>query len=75
MPLMLRDLTVMLAVDISASGDFGSGAQSKRELAAEYPGRRVRYTEAKGDFIDRVTEVAKRGSDERLEGNTPQEVA
>jgi uncharacterized protein (DUF58 family) len=30
-----RCLTLMLAVDLSASGDFGSGAQSKRELAAE----------------------------------------
>jgi len=30
-----RCLTVMLAVDLSASGDFGSGRQSKRELAAE----------------------------------------
>lgn len=30
-----RCLTVVLAVDMSASGDFGSGPQSKRELAAE----------------------------------------
>jgi len=30
-----RCLTVILAVDVSASGEFGSGAQSKRELAAE----------------------------------------
>ena len=30
-----RELTLMLMVDVSASGDFGSGAQSKRELAAE----------------------------------------
>lgn len=30
-----RSLTVMLAVDLSASGDFASGPQSKRELAAE----------------------------------------
>jgi uncharacterized protein (DUF58 family) len=30
-----RCLTVMLAVDLSASGDFGSSPQSKRELAAE----------------------------------------
>ncbi len=30
-----RSLTVMLAVDVSASGDFGSVSQSKRELAAE----------------------------------------
>ena len=30
-----RCLTVMLAVDLSASADFGSGPQSKRELAAE----------------------------------------
>ncbi len=30
-----RELTVMLAVDLSASGQFGSGDMSKRELAAE----------------------------------------
>lgn len=30
-----RSLTVMLAVDVSASGDFGSVPSSKRELAAE----------------------------------------
>ncbi len=30
-----RELTVMLVVDLSGSGLFGSGTQSKRELAAE----------------------------------------
>ena len=30
-----RELTVMLAVDVSASGSFGSTQMSKRELAAE----------------------------------------
>ncbi len=30
-----RELTVMLIVDVSASGSFGSATQSKRELAAE----------------------------------------
>ena len=30
-----RELTVMLIVDVSASGNFGSAWQSKRELAAE----------------------------------------
>jgi uncharacterized protein (DUF58 family) len=30
-----RELTLMLMVDVSASGEFGSGAQSKRDLAAE----------------------------------------
>src|SRR6516162_6552231 len=30
-----RELTLTLMVDVSASGLFGSGAQSKRELAAE----------------------------------------
>src|SRR5207245_9823066 len=30
-----RELTVMLVVDLSASGQFGSGRQSKNELAAE----------------------------------------
>src|SRR5213080_3690255 len=29
-----RELTVMLIVDVSASGNFGSTSQSKRELAA-----------------------------------------
>jgi uncharacterized protein (DUF58 family) len=30
-----RELTIMLLVDVSASGDFGSSASTKRELAAE----------------------------------------
>src|SRR6202522_1873222 len=30
-----RELTILLLVDISASGHFGSAAQSKRDLAAE----------------------------------------
>ena len=30
-----RERTLLIMVDVSASGDFGSGAQSKRELAAE----------------------------------------
>lgn len=30
-----RELTVVLVVDVSASGNFGSSSQSKRELAAE----------------------------------------
>lgn len=30
-----RELTLLLVVDVSASGNFGSDAQSKRELAAE----------------------------------------
>src|SRR5919197_4764616 len=30
-----RELTVILVVDVSASGNFGSSTQSKRELAAE----------------------------------------
>ena len=30
-----RELTVLLVVDVSASGNFGSTSQSKRELAAE----------------------------------------
>jgi len=30
-----RELTLMLVVDLSGSGLFGSGGQSKRELAAE----------------------------------------
>ncbi|MEM1058229.1 MAG: DUF58 domain-containing protein [Verrucomicrobiota bacterium] len=30
-----RELTILLLVDLSASGSFGSGQQSKRELAAE----------------------------------------
>ncbi|MGC2423439.1 MAG: DUF58 domain-containing protein, partial [Nitrospirota bacterium] len=31
-----RDLTVMLAVDVSASMDFGTTTQTKRELAVEF---------------------------------------
>lgn len=30
-----RELTIMLLIDISGSGDFGSGASSKREIMAE----------------------------------------
>lgn len=30
-----RELTILLMIDVSASGDFGSSAQSKRELLAE----------------------------------------
>src|SRR6516165_7726101 len=30
-----RELTIFLVVDISASGNFGSGAMAKRDLAAE----------------------------------------
>jgi uncharacterized protein (DUF58 family) len=30
-----RELTLLLLVDVSASGHFGSGAQSKRDIAAE----------------------------------------
>jgi uncharacterized protein (DUF58 family) len=30
-----RELTIMLLIDVSASGHFGSGQQSKRDLAAE----------------------------------------
>ncbi len=30
-----RELTIMLLIDISGSGDFGSGRQAKRELIAE----------------------------------------
>jgi uncharacterized protein (DUF58 family) len=30
-----RELTILLAIDVSASGDFGSVAQSKREIEAE----------------------------------------
>ena len=30
-----RELTIMLLVDVSASGNFGSGSQSKRQMAAE----------------------------------------
>ena len=30
-----RELTILLVVDVSASGNFGSGTRSKREVAAE----------------------------------------
>src|ERR1700690_2257518 len=33
-----RELTILLLVDVSASGNFGSTSQSKREMAAELAG-------------------------------------
>jgi uncharacterized protein (DUF58 family) len=33
-----RELTILLLVDVSASGNFGSASQSKREMAAELAG-------------------------------------
>ena len=38
-----RELTMMIAVDLSASGQFGSGELSKRELAAELAQRGTRH--------------------------------
>ena len=32
-----RELTILLVVDVSASGEFGSAAQSKREREADWP--------------------------------------
>lgn len=55
-----RELGVLIAVDVSASGDFGSGAQAKRELAAEVAACLAFSAVANGDrvglvlFTDRV---------------------
>src|ERR1700693_5766207 len=55
-----RELTVMLVVDVSASGNFGSTTQSKRELAAEVacllPFRAIRNNDKVGLilFTDQV---------------------
>lgn len=55
-----RELTVMLAADVSRSGDFGSGEASRREIVAEICGVLALAAEANKDkvglllFSDRV---------------------
>lgn len=55
-----RELSVLLAVDLSASGDFGTAEKSKRELAAEVAALLAFAAVKKGDraglliFTDRV---------------------
>ena len=55
-----RELTVMLAVDLSGSGGFGTGVRSKRELACEVAALLAFAAVRKGDrvglliFTDRV---------------------
>src|SRR5438477_4923250 len=50
-----RELTVMLVVDLSGSGLFGSGEQTKRELAAEMasflPSSAIRNNDRAGLFF------------------------
>jgi uncharacterized protein (DUF58 family) len=55
-----RDLTVMLAVDVSASMDFGTTTQTKRELAVEFAAAAALLAAQGGDragliaYTDRV---------------------
>lgn len=46
-----RELSVMIAVDVSASGELASGAQSKRELAAEVAATMAFSAVANGDKV------------------------
>jgi uncharacterized protein (DUF58 family) len=46
-----RELTVMLLVDVSASGDFGSGARSKTEAAAQLAAQVAFSAVANGDRV------------------------
>lgn len=58
-----RELTVMLLVDVSASGEFGSGARSKTEAAAQLAAQVALSAVANGDrvglilFSDRVEKL------------------
>lgn len=54
--LLLRD---HLAAHPDAAAEY---AALKRSLAARFPGDRVAYARGKREFLDRVTELAKRGS-------------
>lgn len=66
-----RELTILLLVDISASGNFGSGNQSKRELAAEIASllalSAVRNSDKVGLllFTDRIEEYIPPGKGRR----------
>ena len=46
-----RELTMMLVVDVSASGDFGSTQRSKRQLAAEVAGTLAFAAARSGDKV------------------------
>ena len=61
-----RELTVMLLVDLSGSGAFGSGTQSKRELAAEIA--RAVGTKWAGHQIGQVTFVKPRRTMSQIGG-------
>jgi uncharacterized protein (DUF58 family) len=66
-----RELNILLLVDISASGNFGSGNQSKRELAAEVASllalSAVRNSDKVGLllFTDRIEEYIPPGKGRR----------
>ena len=66
-----RELTVMLLVDISASGRFGSGDQTKQELAAEVAAALAFAAQRNNDkvgltlFSDRVEKYVRPGKGKR----------
>ena len=66
-----RELTVMLMADISASGQFGSGAQIKREVAAEVGGALAFAAQQNNDkvglllFTERVEKYVKPAKGQR----------
>jgi uncharacterized protein (DUF58 family) len=66
-----RELTVILAVDVSASSSFGTGPISKRELAAEVAATLAFAATGSGDrvglltFTDRIEEFIPPANDRR----------
>ena len=66
-----RELTVILLVDVSASGQFGSGAQTKREVAAEVGGALAFAAQQNNDkvglllFTERVEKYVKPAKGQR----------
>ena len=66
-----RELTVMLLVDLSASGRFGSGEQTKQELAAEIAAVFAFAAQKNNDkvglllFTERVEKYVKPGKGQR----------
>jgi len=66
-----RELTVMLLVDLSASGQFGSGTQTKQELAAEVTALLAFAAQANNDkvgltlFTERVEKYVRPAKGQR----------
>ena len=66
-----RELNILLIVDVSASGNFGSGGQSKRQLAAEIASLLALSAIRNGDkvglllFTDRIEEYIPPGKGRR----------